>query len=98
MNSKIVWFEFNDLKFVYEPSFKWKKFWNINWKCVSFGGITLNKGKKKKFEESEKATVRPELKQKTEWPRQESETQGFNYKNSNQLSKITKDHTKYAYK
>ena len=24
-----------------------KKFWNINWKCVSFGGITLNKGKKK---------------------------------------------------
>ena len=75
-----------------------KKFWNINWKCVSFGGITLNKGKKKKFEESEKATVRPELKQKTEWPRQESETQGFNYKNSNQLSKIRKDHTKYAYK
>ena len=78
-----------------------KKFWNINWKCVSFGGITLNKGKKKNnFEESEKATVRPELKQKTELRRQESETQRYKLRqllNSNQLSKITKDHTKDAY-
>ena len=24
-----------------------KKFWNVNRKCVSFVGITLNKGKKK---------------------------------------------------
>ena len=42
-----------------------KKFWNINRKCASFVGMTLNKGKKNNFEECEKATVRPE-KQKTE--------------------------------
>ena len=69
-------------------------------KCESFVGITLNKAKKNNFEECEKANVRPELKQKTEWPRQESETQRYKFRqllNSNQLSKITKDHTKDAY-
>ena len=37
------------------------------------------KVKKNNFEECEKATVRPE-KQKTEWSRQESETQGFKFR------------------
>ena len=36
--------------------------------------------KNNNFEESEKATVRPELRQKTEWLRQESETQGFKFR------------------
>ena len=41
--------------------------------------LLWTKVKKNNFEECEKATVRPE-KQKTEWPRQESETQGFKFR------------------
>ena len=58
------------------------------------------KVKKNNFEECEKATVRPE-KQKTEWPDKKVKhkvSNSGNYKDSNQLSKITKDHTKDAYK
>jgi len=66
VNSKIVWFEFNDLKFVYEPSFKRKKVLEYQLKMCKFWWYHLNKGKFKNFEESEKATVWPELKQKTE--------------------------------